>query len=174
MEQFDAHRAAHASRAPDMSNKRHEDEAKLMSADDGLFNWVAPPVGIPCAHMAASEVDGLWDEGKKYLWIIRTNDVVTAQENSEFAKTLGRTRLSHTNLTGGADAHTGGELWFISDNKILINGGSSRYKPRTMEELISAADGFRKTGYTVGNMGFDNGIPARRGRESDVTWSNHE
>ncbi len=75
---------------------------------------------------------------------------------------------------GGADAHTGGELWFISDNKILINGGSSRYKPRTMEELISAADGFRKTGYTVGNMGFDNGIPARRVRESDVAWGNHE
>jgi hypothetical protein len=96
------------------------------------------------------------------LWVIGPEKIPHALE---FLPDVAfhRGYLSHTNLTGGAPAHSGGELWFTTASSIVINGGSGRYPPRSPEELEAVAAAFKGVGFQVASMGWDEEInaPAR-------------
>ena len=83
-----------------------------------------------------------------------------------------RGSLTHTNLTGGADAHTGGELWFPNSITVKINGGSSRYAPRNQDELLSVARAFKAAGFKAASLGWDKetNTPLRL-ETGDMTWA---
>ena len=104
-----------------------------------------------------------------HIWLICVDDVIYSEEAGASGLLTNRQRLSHTNLSGGNDAHCGGELWFRDAQTIWLTGGSSRYAPNTEDELNAAVKGFIDSGYTVCSCGWDtdNAIPARffRGNE---------
>ena len=62
----------------------------------------------------------------KYLWIIDEQGLKLILESTpnEYAD---RGIVCHTNITGGAKALQGGELWFGDDKKVYINYKSGRY-----------------------------------------------
>ncbi|WP_186173350.1 hypothetical protein [Burkholderia gladioli] len=174
MQEFETHRATYPLRKPNLERKQSEDELLQLKSDDGLLNWQTSPAAVPAEHLDSQVVPSdnrQLDQGKKYLWVIEKDAVTIALEDCNYAQqSLQRHRLSHTNLTGGREAHTGGELWFITANEIIMNGGSSRYAPRSAQELNSSAEAFSKTGYRVGNMGFDGDSPARLYRSGEIVW----
>lgn len=54
---------------------------------------------------------------------------------------------------------------------IVINGGSGRYRPRSPDELESAAKAFKESGYKVASMGWDTGVDApARSLRGDLKW----
>lgn len=171
IEAFEAYRenVDFAPRPPDLSNLGNEDELLLIDAEAGRQEMTPSPSAIPSRHHTAD-----WDDGAKYLWVIMPESLPIGIESNDAAPRTApsRGRLCHTNLTGGAEAHAGGEMCFRSADRIVINGGSSRYRPRTAQELAAAAQGFARMGYTVGNMGWNKQIngPARRYKEDEVEW----
>lgn len=143
-------------RSPDLSRQQYDDEVKLLK--DGVLDFTVAPVtgaiiGVP------PNGKKLNDEARntKYLWVISPEKIPYILENGEQGSRLKRKYVSHTNLTGGKPAHSGGELWFKDEETVWICGGSSRYTPRSAEELEDIAECFRKLGYEVINMGWDEG-----------------
>lgn len=125
-----------------------------------IVSWIegAPPVGTKAG-------------GQKYLWVIRSSGMPYAQESGPLGLSIaGRGRLAHTNLTGGEDAHCGGELWFRGECDIWLTGGSGRYPPRCQEELEAVVAAICCAGYTVRSAGWSDEIcgPARYFREDVV------
>jgi hypothetical protein len=61
----------------------------------------------------------------------------------------------HTNLTGGASACCGGEIWTdaVDRDRLYVNGGSGRYRPRTPAELADAVQVFETLGFRVDSAG---------------------
>ena len=91
--------------------------------------------------------------------MIEKTEVIFAQEHGPFGKTRKRKQglggLAHTNLTAGREAHCGGEAWFADHLKIVINGGSSRYRPRSKDELAAITVAFQTAGFDCVSMGWD-------------------
>ncbi len=83
------------------------------------------------------------------MWLVRTDDVISAIEEGDSGMSTARGKLAHTNLSGGSSAHAGGELWFEDGNSVLLNGGSSRYAPKNNDEMLDIVQAFRKSGYRV-------------------------
>jgi hypothetical protein len=125
-----------------------------MSTDDGLQQWND-------GSSAAIESDppslGRDPQGI-HLWAVRPEDVVQAEETCAFGKSLKSGVIKHTNLTGGAPANCAGELIFMDDQVIALNGASGRYGPSNKEEMTAVAKAFRESGYGVWNYGFDEEI----------------
>ena len=91
-----------------------------------------------------------------YLWVVLPDSAPIILEDSPSSQNLQSKRITHTNLTGGADAHAGGELWFYGDSStILFSGASGRYQPRNPEELTMVGAAFKACGYVVGSLGWD-------------------
>lgn len=98
-----------------------------------------------------------------YLWAITTDAVPFIMENAVVQPALQAGRIVHTNLTGGAEAHCAGELWFSANNAFWMSGGSSRYQARSKEELDAVTSAFVQCGFDVVSLGWDDDIdgPAR-------------
>lgn len=158
---FDTYRAAFPLQPPDLSRKRYDDELTNLTHLPCFSDLLEAPTPLP-ETVYAADVDQLPDE-QKYLWVVDRNYVKIALEHGDAGKSTQRKRLSHSNFTGALEAFAGGELWFSGSNSIWINGGSSRYTPRSEQELESIVDAFRKSGYEVQSAGWDNGTnaPAR-------------
>jgi hypothetical protein len=151
-----AHRENYPARPPVLSLMENQDELRQIDAKGGLFEFTFPPTTkIIFGEPPFSRADEHKNDSSKYLWVVASEGVPGALEYHLTAKTLKRGRLAHTNLTGGADAHTAGELWFRDSATVMINGGSSRYKPRGSKELQSVAEAFKSAGYKVANLGWD-------------------
>lgn len=109
-----------------------------------------------------------------YLWVICPDipGVLIANEKAPRAINPDRTRVCHTNLTGGADASGGGEMWFQDANTLLLNGCSGRYRLRCKGALDEAARVFARYGYKVGHMGMSKGTgkPRKCARPKDISW----
>lgn len=153
---LDDYRSRFSARAPDLTRKQSDDELDLVS-EELLGLSAAPAKGLMVDAL------GLRGDAEKYLWVIRRTDLVCALEHGGFGKSRNRGTLSHTNLTGGVDAHSGGEAWFCSEKHLIFNGGSSRYRPRGVDELEAIATALRRGGYECCHMGWDsdNNIPSR-------------
>lgn len=66
---------------------------------------------------------------KRDIWVLTENgfELLFEKNKSPGSK---RAKVCHTNITGGARAFHGGELWFTTDNAVLINKYSGRYDDR--------------------------------------------
>ena len=157
---FSEHRTLFSARSPDKTKVTYPDELQQIGSHEGLLELHFPaPEGIVTGICPTSREDAFGATSKsvksKYLWVVAIGGVPTALEHPSQGTTLRRGRLTHTNLTGGAEAHTGGELWFHQEDRIVINGGSGRYPPRNAEELRSVALALKAAGYMVASMGWD-------------------
>jgi hypothetical protein len=145
-----------------------EDELRQITLAEGFQSLTLAP--NQAATIGVAPAKAKESEDTKYLWVIAADDVPLALERNNTAK-LQRGYLSHTNLTGGADAHSGGELWFTGASVLILNGGSGRYPPRSEAELEQVALAFKAMGYKVANIGWDSetDTPARYLR-GDPKW----
>lgn len=160
-EAFSEYRTKYPARPPDLTRMRYEDELREIAKEEGLRELTIAPAlddvrrGMPPTSSETSDPN-------KYLWAVEVDRLPFALEDLSDVS-LQRGRLAHTNLTGGRNAHASGEVWFVDVDAIIINGGSSRYPPRSSEELGAIASSFKACGYKVASMGWDDGIngPAR-------------
>jgi hypothetical protein len=139
----------------------HDDELLLMpealgSSRSGKRECPCPAGVLELFFRHSSEpLDKTRVAEAKYLWVVIPDGAPAGLEADPWAETLSNGLIKHTNLTGGSPAHTGGELWFLKDRKLVINGSSGRYGPDTAKELEDAADCFRQAGYIVASMGWN-------------------
>lgn len=131
----------------------NEDQIRQMTATDGMIHWQdgkgpAGPQGEPPLLEQSNT-------RRAHLWVVRADDVVHAEERCDFGSRLTSGVIKHTNLTGGAAAFSGGELLFLDDGTIVVNGCSGRYGPRNKAELDQVVRAFVESGYDVWSMGFD-------------------
>lgn len=158
---FQQYRNDFAARDPDLSRQRSADELQAITKADGLLELSMAPAPNVITGYPPKACDESLD--CKYLWVVCTDTVPYALELGDNRNFLRRGYLSHTNLTGGEPAHAGGEMWFINSETLVFNGASSRYQPRSPQELDSLARAFKQCAYKVAHMGWDEGCgkPAR-------------
>lgn len=152
---FSDYRHQYPSRQPDLSLQRFPDETWQIGSELGITFLIPAP--IPSVTTGSPPHARGESEDIKYLWVVGTELVPYALENGEGRQQLQRGRLAHTNLTGGSPAHSGGEMWFLNTETVIINGGSGRYAPRSVEELAKVAEAFKACGFRVAHMGYDEG-----------------
>lgn len=152
---FDKFRAKYGPARPPMPNViKNADETIQMTIEHGLQTLHDGPV-VPIAGIPPTPTLDDTMENDKRLWTVRATDVVHALENCHYGTTLLTGKIKHTNLTGGAVAFCGGELLFLSEGTIVVNGDSGRYGPRSEAEMNEVAKAFRDSGYDVWCAGYD-------------------
>lgn len=139
----------------------NEDQLRQMHPPEGLQQWT-DGTGSVDAPSTPPLLD-LKQTKAAHLWVVREDDVAHAQEHCAFGASLESGVIKHTNLTGGKAAYSGGELLFLDERTIVVNGCSGRYGPRSKAELDQAVRAFAESGYGVWSMGFDEetNCPAR-------------
>ena len=156
---FNNYRKNHELRAA----KRYDndDELRLLNCTDGVEEFEDAPLAVGQDNMVPSTVNP--DTDKKFLWVIRECDVPFILEHATITPALESKVCKHTNLTGGNDAYCGGEVWFVSEDRLILNGGSGRYPPNDAIEFSAVVESYKNAGYEVWSMGWDEGIggPAR-------------
>jgi hypothetical protein len=143
-------------RPPRLESKKYEDELRQMTPSEGLSTvqeYTVEPFAQP------THVPDVTEELKRQapLWVVRVENCVHAPEYSEFGATLGNGCIKHTNLTGGKPAFAGGELIWLGEREVLVNGCSGRYGPLSADEMATAAKAFANAGYRVWSTGYDEG-----------------
>lgn len=143
-------------RPPRLGSKKHDDELMQMQPSDGLLIVPQHTIGSFEQEPVVPEVT---EEMKRqaYLWVVRAKDCVHAEVYCAFGKKLKNECIKHTNLTGGACAFSGGELIWISNREVLVNGCSGRYGPQSLVEMTVAAKAFAGAGYRTWSTGYDEG-----------------
>lgn len=165
---FDAYRREYPARAPDLNRRRFENDCLDVRREPSVNELECAPVRVVAVGAPPDRAN---DDGtNKMLWVVATDGVPWAQELDSPWRALGRESLSHTNLTGGGDAHSGGELWFRDTQSVYLNGGSGRYEPRSPEEMTAVEDAFRAAGLLVASCGWniETAKPRRYFREPPV------
>jgi len=148
---FDEFREKYPARSPKQCLIKNDDELQLMPKEKGVHSF-----GEHASDMLQSHIPRDFnDRGNIHLWVIAQNDVPFALEQVEWGKGLESGVIKHTNLTGGSDAHCGGELWFIDQESVILGGSSGRYGPQNEQELKDAVNSFAACNYKVAHMGFD-------------------
>ena len=157
---LDGYRSEFPSREPNLSNCESNEELEDLRYDESVRSF---PLS-PASEIVVGDVPTGSNTGQhKYLWLILPDDMPFAEEQGQLGRSTKRGRLAHTNLSGKLNAHSGGELWFAAGDKLFVTGASSRFRPRTKEELDRIVDCFRAAGYAVTSCGWDeeNKVPAR-------------
>ena len=93
------------------------------------------------------------DSMKCYIWIIDRRGIPYIFEQG--LPNLNGYEPKHTNLTGGGEAHIGGQLWFADGESLFLSGGSGRYPPCDKTHLNDAVGVFKSYGYRVTSLGWD-------------------
>lgn len=139
--------------------KTNKDEIRQMASSDGLQILPEAPADVTVTarinieQLPQSEDD--WAKNR-HLWVVEgAGNVPFALEVCAWGVALESEKLKHSNLTGGGPACTGGEIWFVDKDSLVINANSGRYGAETETELNDAAEGFARCGYRVASMGFD-------------------
>ena len=129
----------------------NEGELRHLGASDGVLELSGAP--------ANTETQGGPDDPSAcHLWVIWPEGVPYILERAPLVQPPLQTgKAKHSNLTGGADASCGGELWVdpVDASKLYVNGASGRYGPRTAKQLEDAVALFRSRGFTVESFGWD-------------------
>lgn len=146
---------------PPHKKAEHDDEVRLLGPSDGVFDLEAGPAMATATVLLEDRVDplphGSPDEGR-HLWVIAKAGAPALLEEAPNVKPpLQLKKAKHTNLTGGAEAYCGGEVWFDPDDDttIYVNGASGRYGPQKREDLEDAVSFFRHLGFNVVSFGWD-------------------
>jgi hypothetical protein len=111
----------------------------------------------------------------RYLWVYGVDTEVCAIEKCKFAEGFRDGVIKHSNLTGGGCARCAGEMWFLEDGSVIINGSSGRYGPKSSASLRHAGLVLTGFGYKVAIMGFKEGEVGPKSiieREEDLEWLN--
>jgi hypothetical protein len=134
----------------------NEDEVRQMQPADGLYELPAPPAPQPtfARHGSLPNSDANADEAR-HLWVIRSADFPVGLEACVWGQGLASKKIKHSNLTAGAPAHSGGEIWFIGDDRIALNACSGRYGAENEAEFDLIVGALRRSGYHVASTGFD-------------------
>lgn len=129
------------------------DQRRLMTAEDGrrVFGEDDPPSkkldGPPRRKEQCAEFC--------HLWVVAKVDAAYGEEHCDFAKLLRSGVLKHTNLTGGEDAHSGGEIYFLTDGSVFVNFDSGRYGAHRQGEAAAVAQAIADVGFKVGMIPYD-------------------
>lgn len=110
---------------------------------------VAPAQDVAFGYPPKTRHDSL----HRYLWVINDDGIPFVLEIPIDA--LNGEKPKHTNLTGGCRAYIGGELWFETDRRIFVSGGSGRYKPEGEGQLADAVGVFESYQYAVTSLGWN-------------------
>jgi len=164
---FDDYRSAYPARQPNLEKQQFADESTDLSANSDIVSLeAAPATGMTLGKPQPKNVT----DSAKYLWLVTHEDVLGALEFGVSGNATTRRRLAHTNLSGGQDAHAGGEMWFRGHSSIWMTGGSGRYPPTTATELEATVAAFTEAGYAVRCAGWDAEVnmPARIFRGDEV------
>jgi hypothetical protein len=132
-----------------------------MTHADGLRTLEDGPVEreTPCPD--TPPLDFSLDREDKNIYAVLEAEVLYAREQCEFGSQRKAGMVKHTNLTGGANAYAGGELRFLDEDKLIINGKSGRYPLSDdmdkfdRDKMAALGQAFLKSGYHVCCMGFD-------------------
>ena len=149
---FGPYRNRYPSRSP-ARTAANTDELRLLDIPQGVQFFSDAPYPVQPQDLNPSRTDP--DDNHRCLWVVRDSDVPFIREHASVSSSLQSQVCKHTNLTGGHDAHCGGEIWFVSDHRLIINGASGRYPPRELQELQEIVSAFRAAGYDVWSMGWD-------------------
>jgi len=153
-EAFDEFRAQFPAKAMKIA-PRHSDEMIRMVPGDGMVSL--PSAADPAVTIASSPLpnsEPAADAGRN-LWVVSPADFPMAQEKCSWGRRLSGKKIKHSNLTGGDDAHSGGEIWFVDRDRVVVNSNSGRYGADSIEEFDAVVLALRKCGYYVASMGFD-------------------
>ena len=146
-------RIRHRLRFPDPSRIHDQQETVRLEASDGLHLLTPAPVtDVRYGKPGASRTE----HANTYLWVIDTRGIPYVFE-APIAK-IGSVYPKHTNLTGGAEAYLGGEMWFASTVDLYLSGGSGRYHPEDRNQLEEAAQVFESFGYQVTSLGWNDSL----------------
>ena len=135
-----------------------KDESLQMTVQDGLC--VLPDAPCPFAECVSNpeDYDSVQRENGLYLWVIDPCQVLCMKELAPIGQSLSQGKIKHTNLTGGAPACSGGEMWFSANDAIYVSGCSGRYGPSSEDELFASAHVFKRKMYKTCCLGWDDGI----------------
>ena len=136
---------------PNQSALERQRQTYQLDASDGVrFLELAPATDIRIGHPPARQ-DTLG--AHRYLWVIDDRGIPFIIERS--ISELDGNLPKHSNLTGGAEAYVGGEIWFASPTSIYLSGGSGRYGPVNGAQLEDAVRVFESFGYAVTSLGWN-------------------
>jgi hypothetical protein len=157
---------------PRIMQNADQDESRQMTAHDGLC--ILPDAPCPFAEIVSAPEDYQSVQMEKgiYLWVIEPSQVLCMKELAPIGQTLSQGKVKHTNLTGGAPACSGGEMWFSAGDVIYVSGSSGRYGPSSADELLESAHVFKRKEYKTCCLGWDDGIgrPAQNYRAEVAQW----
>lgn len=166
---FDPYRRKEAfgAREPNLERMSNPDELTPIPPKERLLLGDADSQLVIASESGEALVEQL-----KYLWVVTPTEVVFALESGPAGKATSRKRLAHTNLTSGAAAHSGGELWFADKTRLVFSGASSRYRPRSAAEMEELRSSFESAGYKPFSLGWSEELNApRRVWRGSLTWS---
>lgn len=158
---------------PMQRSTNNADELILMLPANGMYELPSPPAKAEefpqVRPLPATRTDAPIG---RHLWVIRPTDMPVALEACDWGKSLASKRITHSNLTGGLDAHSGGEMWFVNEDRIGINAASGRYGANSEREFDQIVDALRRSGYHVAPAGFDldNKTVPNRAFPGDPDW----
>ena len=131
---------------------RNDDELRLLCREDGVQSLGVAPANAVSVGKPPRAMNG---GTNKHLWAILPESMPYILEDSKAKVLLLSKRITHTNLTGGKEAHSGGEMWFCDELSMWMSGASGRYPPRDKEELEMICQSIREMGYQVASLGWD-------------------
>ena len=153
-----SYRQIYSEREPDRTKIQNSDETIALTEADGLIDFPRP--GFP-DYLAGNPPSGTGSPGNHtFLWVIEKNRIPVIIELCNAGRRLQSRVIKHTNLTGGARAYCGGEIWFTDDRSFYLSGGSGRYPPRSEQELEAVVNIFASCGYGVTGLGWDHDTDA--------------
>ena len=142
-------RARYESQPPQRDCQQHE-LVQLANIDGVIMLQQAPASQVQLGRPSRSVVErGV----NTYLWVIDDSGIPYIIEHP--LPCLGGVPPKHTNLTGGKGAYAGGEMWFASEERLFLSGGSGRYPPRSEDQLTDATKVFESYQYEVTSLGWD-------------------
>lgn len=163
---FGRFRNQYSAKQCNMSRVANDEELVQLDASNGLQLWVDGAGGTTDSLPTIEP-----NPPATHLWAVRIYDVVHAREDCSFGTTLESKVIKHSNLTGGADAHCGGELLFMGEDVVALTGGSGRYGPSSAAEMTAVAQAFRASGYGVWSYGFsEETMTAYKFGDKDPEW----
>ena len=123
---------------------------ELQEGEAIVFNAYTTDItdgGLPpdCVKVQKDVARRQGKEGR-YLWIIDTSGLRVMKEDIANPFAL-KGCMCHTNITGGAPALQGGELWFGDDGALYINNKSGRYGASTSEQEEAVLEYFMSIGH---------------------------
>lgn len=153
-EVFDSFRRQFAAKPCNMDLVMNQEELIRVGEEQGRMSWI-DGLGVPAGTPTPPDIDQ--DDPGLKLWVVDPEDVPYVLERNSFGAGLETGMLKHSNLTGGSEAHCGGELVMVANNVVALNGSSGHYGPRSRREMEALASTFRASGYGVWSYGYDEG-----------------